>query len=275
MTRLLILFLLSARVVTGEIILTGDIDVIRQYLDGADETTLVTFDVDEVLIVPSDRILRPAARAVNSPLFHDVIYRQDDSQREKTFSKWIGQVQVELVHPDLPEMILALQERGVHTMGCTRMIPGMGQCGEIDRLEDFRFREVFDQGIDFRGTFSLLKSISLQSFAPKNGRIPGFKDGILYAQPYPKGPVLRAFLNAVRFRPQRVIFLDDSLHNLESVGKAMADIGVEFLGIHYLEDRLANESFDEGLGRFQFEFFGEHGVWLSDIQARAHLENAD
>ncbi len=68
---------------------------------------------------------------------------------------------------------------------------------------------------------------------------PMFHAGILFAANRPKGDVLLAFLQQIKFRPEYFVLVDDREENLASTRVAIAKLNAEhwlaisFVGVHY------------------------------------------
>jgi hypothetical protein len=63
-----------------------------------------------------------------------------------------------------------------------------------------------------------------------------FLQGVWFLTDYnKKGVSVRAWLESVENRPSKIIFIDDSLHNLENLEKELSDLNVEYIGIHYVK----------------------------------------
>lgn len=231
---------------------------------------LVVFDVDEVLITLQDTFLRPVAADVCNPTLFGIFRPLSDPKNTELFGEWISQVKVELVSEELVEGISQLQCRGCQVIALTSMIPGAGACGKIPSMEDFRFNELYERGIDFRVNFNL-KDIELD-FPMKNGRTPCLKDGILYARPYTKGEVLQRLLDRSGITPKRVWFIDNDPKHVTSVSEAMQKSRIPFTGIQYLDNKFSEEQYDLKLGEFQFEHFKATKIWLNDEQAKIAMK---
>ncbi|MBS0625154.1 MAG: DUF2608 domain-containing protein [Verrucomicrobia bacterium] len=245
---------------------TGDIEEVFQILSEADSQDLIIFDVDEVLIVPKDKILRPNAGRVCYPVFDRLFFPTSDEEKTELFGHWIHQIEVEVVHPKIVEGIWDLQEKGHKIITLTLMLPGPGPCGPIGSMEDFRFHELKERGFDFSGSLEV-ESLKL-SLDPKHGRVPLFKNGILFSYPYPKGPSLGTFLEQIDFVPSKIWFVDNDQRNVDSVAKMAQAKNIPYVGIRYLDQKFEQEDFDEEIGLFQYDHFERTKIWLDDASAQ-------
>lgn len=244
---------------------------VLEHISNASIDDLVILDVDEVLITLKDRFLRPKADEFCHPIFREIFYPLTEPEKLIKYGEWISQVKVELLTQKLAEGIRELQNRHIKVIALTRMIPGAGPCGKIPLMEDFRFQELKDKGIDFSDSLEE-KRIELD-FEMKENLIPLFKEGILYARPYSKGEVLGNFLKKITFSPQKIWFVDDSQYNVDSVQNVTRELNIPFVGIKYFDRKFNEEEFDLSLGQFQFQHFKETGIWLSDEKALDKRKN--
>lgn len=248
----------------------SEVEEVIRLLDGTTSEDLIVFDVDEVLITPKDRFLRPCAAEHSDPFFLKTFYPLSDQHKLRLFGEWISQVEVDIVNQKLVDALRGIQNKGVRTMGLTRMIPGPGRCGKIPSMEDFRYFELKARGIDFSQSFSIDR-IELD-FTPKEGRTPLFKDGILYALPYAKGEVLKSFLKQTDYHPRKILFVDNDQYQVDDVAESISALSIPYIGIQYLDKLLVEEAFDQQLGEFQFQYFEKTEIWLSDSAAREKMK---
>lgn len=248
---------------------TGNIEEVFQILAQADSQDLIIFDVDEVLIVPKDKILRPKAGVVCHPVFDRLFFPTSDEEKTELFGHWIHQIEIEVVHPKIVEGIWELQKKGHKTIALTLMLPGPGPCGPIAFMEDFRFQELKTRGFDFSSSFEVdFLELSLD---PRYGRVPLFKKGILFSYPYSKGDTLGTFLDQIDFAPSKIWFVDNDQRNIDSVAKIAKAKNIPYAGIRYLDQKFEDEDYDEKLGLFQYGHFERTGIWLDDASAQELL----
>lgn len=63
---------------------------------------------------------------------------------------------------------------------------------------------------------------------------PGlYIDGIIFSGNYNKGEMLVNWFKQIKYRPTKIIFIDDKLKNLHAVEKALHDRNYPFIGIRY------------------------------------------
>lgn len=80
--------------------------------------------------------------------------------------------------------------------------------------------------------------------------------------------VLKTFLERLGFKPNKVMFMDDSIEQLKSVESAANALGIEFIGFHYIAAETISCEFNEKVGEFQFKNLVEHEEWMSDSDAK-------
>lgn len=217
------------------------IEELLPYTVGANEQTLVVFDIDYTLTMPSE------------PAFHMAGFKQYKS----SIKEWIKPLTDEekfwlapytiiyghsiLIEKETPDLIKALQKNGIKSMALTACPSGNLQ--SIGNIAEWRSRQLKAMGIDFEMSFPTITSLVMSSFKEQFGSYPGFYKGILYSNSSPfikisglatKGDVLRQFLEQIQWKPQRIIFIDDDLQNLDSVALTMQEWGIAYTGLHYV-----------------------------------------
>lgn len=244
----------------------------EEMLQNVDQQSLVLFDVDETLIVPKDLILNPYAKETWNRYVKETIENPEIVPLGKYDGKYfIGQVfskmEYEVVDPKIVEIIHSLQQRGIKTIAFTRM--PVGSLGIISSMEDWRIEHLKRHQFDFSGAFPHFQEIKLNVLSTG---IPSlFKKGVLCANKQDKGPVLTAFLEAIRWKPWQVLFIDNRLDYLQSVETALEGTGIEFIGFYYREIENRPLIVNEQLTKFQLMHLAKTGEWLSDQEASAIL----
>lgn len=103
------------------------------------------------------------------------------------------------------------------------------------------------------------------------------KGNIIYAQNEKKGDVFKTvFKDAM---PKGIIFVDDGLHHIEGVQRAAAEMGVGYIGLHYVRaDMDQKDTFNEVIANVQLEALIKENRHLSEDEAKqraaavAHLD---
>lgn len=240
------------------------------------EQTLILFDVNDVLIAPTDIILSKYHRqeAIDKikkihnieqneaqPGVHPVL--REDLAVTKTFMDIWTKTHIDVVDQDGPQAIQALQEKGYNVMGLTNGITG--SIGGITNMVGYRSDELYRLGYTFKGPNGLGKIPLGTAVAVGNGA-PIYQDGIIYTAGQAKGPVLDTFLQKSHIKPNKIILVDDKKGNLDSVATFCRKHGIDFVGIEF--NALARQqkyvSYDKKIGACQFEHYQKYHQWLSD-----------
>jgi len=266
----LIAFCLFLTSLSGVIIEVPNLDLFEKAIQSSDQNSLVLFDVDGTLIESKDLILRSSAREkwfqFSKEILENPAVVPPGMHGEEYFSGQIlSQMDFEVVNPKIITIIDSLQRQDIKTIAFTRL--DTGPCGAIQAMEDWRIEHLKKLGMDFRPAFSQLQEIRWDHLALK-GKIPLYKEGVLYANKQGKGAILLAFLEAAKWMPSQVFFIDDRLEYLESVEEALKVTGVDFIGFHYTEATDRPCIIDEQLVKFQMVHLAKTGRWLSDGVAR-------
>ena len=77
----------------------------------------------------------------------------------------------------------------------------------------------------------------------------------------------------MQWYPKKVVFIDDSIGYLESVEQVLNEMGIDFIGFHYMEGEELPCTLDNKVAEFQFRYFAENVKWLSDDQAKEMMKN--
>lgn len=225
--------------------------------------TLVIFDINDVLLRPQDQVLRLGAADYRTKLRQIYLSHFNEAQRKEWAKNLLGKDNLcTLIDKRSPQLIKQLQENGVKVIALTT-----GDAHD----EDFWIQQLKKNQIDFSAAFSDYASITLDD-AIFSEDYPIFKKGVLFVDPYSKGQVLQAFLSRINFRPNKVIFVDDKIKNLEEVAQVIYSFGIPFIGLQYMEEFYAVLSINEAIAELQYRYAAENNMWLSDQEASLLLD---
>ncbi len=161
---------------------------------------------------------------------------------------------VSLVEKTTPSIVRSLQDDGIVTMGLTaRPATFMNQS-----LKQLRQLNV-----------PLYKNtISEEVITIKAKDVATFKEGLMSVGGNNKGTILVELMNKVDFHPERVLFVDDKVKNVTNVDKALNDVSIPSFAFRYGAADETVKAFDARLADFEYDYFVENGVVLSDRQAK-------
>lgn len=252
-------------------------DLLAQKAKTLDSKDLVIFDVDGVLLIEEDAIF--GVKAENKALWTK-LFRSE--KRIPSLSSDEGRCLYSIVRQQsicvpvdekVIQIIENLQAKNVKTIALTAIKTGRN--GIIEKTEDWRFDQLKVVGIDFSTSFHLDEPLMLLpqktylEYSLHNVNSSVFaKKGIVFTGEYSKGDVLRSFLAAIEWWPERIIFIDDNKSLLESVANMCKDLGIQFMGLHYIGAEEVSKPIDENVAKFQVDYLFDHKKWLSDQQAK-------
>ena len=241
-------------------------------LNSADENTLVLFDVDDTLIVhasvlfrpktfnndPSDRWLKELTSTVFANTKKPVHYYLSilESQEVRL-----------LIEKSIIQTIASLQKRGVKVLALTAL--WTGAYFTIPSVPEWRFNQLKELGIDFSKT--RFPDMIFTELPADEDHFPMLYHGILCTIQASKGLVLTTFLDRVKWRPNQVIFFDDSMERVESVAREMQKRRIPFQGYLYKGVDFVPGELDKEVANFQLKYLVQHEKWLTEGAARALL----
>lgn len=242
---------------SGEIITTNNFSLIEKEATQLDASSLMLFDVDGTLIIPKDAILNPKGRT----LFNELIasYRDRDLFREIRMQASHALVNGRSIH-----LMHKLQNAQIPVIAFTAapsVVKGVEEAGI------WRVHELKRYGLDFSLAFPKWESLTL----PKNENYPYapmFKLGVLYSSFHPKGDILALFLKQIALKPKKVIFVDDEFEHVQSVVTCLDKEDIPCVGIYYTAANEIPCNVNKDLAQFQINYFIEHAIWLSDLEAK-------
>lgn len=247
------------------------IEQLQTILEKATPDTLVIFDVDEVLVYPTNLIQLQVASPFWEATMADIEKRLGKSQRDLLHSIMLLQSHWKLTDAAFPDIIKNLQKRNIQVLALTSF--RRGEMGNIQSIEDWRSLQLKKYDMDFSITAGLPKSyFEINILKNSDGtKKPVYREGIIYTDLHSKSTVLASFLEQTHLNPREIIFIDDRMSNIQDLEIFCKNINIGYIGIH--DDRILKKyfSFDENLGRYQFHYLEHHHIWLSDNDARKEM----
>jgi hypothetical protein len=256
----------------AEIIQTNDTKIIEQTLQSVDTDTLVIFDVDDVLMHPSDQILKSKNTDACKVLVKKLKQQVGKDKIQEVTSIILLTRKNSPVDPRMISVIENLQKSGIKVLALTNC--ATGKFGLIPNTENWRIAELHKHGYYFDKSWSNLKDINLKSLIKvTNDANPIYKAGIVFVdQTGEKGPVLDAFLKYSATKPKKIIFIDDKSKNLVSVEEFSKQHNIEFVGIEYTKTLEVDGVLNSYIAALQFDILEKERKWVSDDEAAEILK---
>lgn len=130
-------------------------------------------------------------------------------------------------------------------------------------------KQVTSLGIDFSKTAPLL--LTNNSDQTQNGL---YKHGVFFLPPgSAKGSTLINFLNNSGQKPEKIIFIDDKISNVQSVDTALTAAGIPNLEFRYGAADIRVKNFDPNLANFEYNYFLRFNIFLDDQMAQWMIQN--
>lgn len=103
---------------------------------------------------------------------------------------------------------------------------------------------------------------------------PYFHHGIIYANHMGKGEFLKQLLQETGYVPAKIVFVDDKRDSLESVEKAMQEMGVPFAGFWYTRTANDHKKFSPMIAHIQLQSLIFENRMLSNEEATAIIQKS-
>lgn len=214
----------------------GDMKDVFELFKDADSKTLAIFDVDMVLVQPSD----PAFQMANMKRYSSIakrIMKEVAAEKQMMFlSLMTISSDPILIDEHIPELLQKINQRGIAAMALTANLTG--SLGPIKNMEEWRINALRLLGIDFTHLAPYQKQIVLSDLSPYRNNYSTYLDGVLFVNgtTVSKGDAFLSFLEKTALFPEKIIFIDDREENLKSLEAAIQKLErpIEYQGVHFL-----------------------------------------
>ncbi|WP_342270437.1 DUF2608 domain-containing protein [Rickettsia endosymbiont of Orchestes rusci] len=244
----------------AEIIPTNDFKVIEEYVNKADKDTLVIFDVDGVLSMPTDEFAFTAS--IRREITKKLKEKYSEDELKYLFSPIFKIRTVKPVNSNMKGLVKNLEQRNISAIALTKW--WTGKYGDITKMEDLRFDDLKQVGVSFINTSPFKEDMIFPEFENKEG-IPLLKSGVILTASADKGLVLKAALAKSNLHFKKIIFIDDSSKELKSVEKICQELNIDFQGIHYGAAKIVPlPILDKEKEQLRYEILEKEHIWLLD-----------
>lgn len=235
---------------------------------------ICVFDIEKTLVYPQDQAVQHIkSDAMRRAAFEKHPELINPRETEKNLSLIMAQAPRVLVEPEIKESIDVLKERGIHTIGLTKLLTG--SYGRIPRLEVWCHDVLQKVGIDFHRP-DVPEDLVFTTFTPfKHNHVRYYK-GILFTHDKSKSEVLEAYLDALSLKPKRLVYFDNKYKNVLAIKEMCEKRGIEPCCFWY---RGAEKKYapvlDVKRAVFQVDQLVKHDIWLNDQEATFAMKNAE
>lgn len=244
MCFLAILLALSTKEVTAEMITVNRMNdvkitveqLLQQYQD---KEILTAFDIDMTLTQPNNPATFYPALIKHYAIYKKIMSSLTPEQKDLTATLTVF-LPVRLVEADTPQIVSAIQDRGVKTIAFTAMLTGKleDKNQAYNKIEVLRYNALNSLGINFANNFAE-KEIYFNDLPSHNNSYPAFYNGILFTNGEQgkngKGSVLIKFIQRTSMSLKAIVLVDDKKKNLEDVEQFLKNHhpAIKFIGIEY------------------------------------------
>ncbi len=266
----IIILLIISNSVAASIHEITNLDKLKSILKEHKDNMLIVFDVDNVLVMPTDEYT--IGRSVyRKKLWKNIKNNLSKKEFKLIHSAMILSSEPKIVDTDLFDIFQYIKKNNIKATALTS-IP-TGKFGYIKNWENLREKQLLNLGINFAKISPFKNNIFLNRYKTPDG-VPVLKSGIIYTADRDKGEILAEILRLSSYYPERIIFIDDQLHNILSVENLCNKLGIEFIGFHYTIASIKEALIlDYGLEDIRMKILKLEHKWLSYTELNARISN--
>jgi len=211
--------------------------------------TLIVFDIDNTLALPPEEL-----GSEDWFSFKIQNYELEGFPADIAFNKTLqlynhihSIIDLKKVQ-NAPQLINSLQKQNIPTIALTAR-----------NLVQGTIRQLANLGIHLATIRLPAQHLSLPTPNPK--RPACYQSGIIFCNGNDKGSLLLHFLDTIAYKPERIIFVDDKLKNIESVKNAAQQRNIDFVGLRYSKFDKRSQKFDHCKASKQLKrFLQQHPI---------------
>jgi hypothetical protein len=209
---------------------------VSEYLNTANSRTLVIFDIDMVLVQPSDPAFQMANMKRYGAISKRIMRELSAQQHMMLLSLMTINSESILVDEGTPMLLKSLVQREIPAIALTANFTG--SFGHIKNMAEWRVNTLKLLGINFAKAAPYQKALVFNNLPSYRGNYSAYLDGVIFSNglTVSKGDAFLSFVQKAEFLPERVIFIDDREDNLESLRVAIQKLSqpIAYQGLHFL-----------------------------------------
>ncbi|MCU0318323.1 MAG: DUF2608 domain-containing protein [Amoebophilaceae bacterium] len=266
--HLFLSFFVAISTTLADIIEISDLAPLAELLKESDKDTLVIFDVDHVLIMPTDE------HTLNRHPYRKQLWQEIESRLSKEDMKTLygvatSKAKWRLIDPGIADIFGHLRAHKIPSVALTSIYTG--KFGNIERLEDWRIKHLHDLGFDFCNLTPVKGEMLLHELEEQDGT-PMLKSGVILTAQVDKAKTLACVLSRSNYYPKTIIFIDDILSNLESLERLSSELKIKFHGLHYTATSgIPMPVINEKIEKIRFQILEKEHEWLDYQELAARV----
>jgi hypothetical protein len=231
----------------------------------ATTSTLVIFEINDVLIIPSnhdDDFSYPYRAELLTSMLTRLKKNADVLQ-----SIILSSTKYVLVDDEIKNIFNILQSKHIPAIALTSI--NTGKFGIIPSMENLTIKTLKNVGISFKALATKFKNTSKNSTSPNE---PLLKSGIVFTSNFDKGEALSYMFRKHNYYPKNIISIDNNLNSFESLKTLCMELNINFCAFDYNKSPLIPPpTIDPQLEKLRFEILEKQLVWLSYKQLNSIL----
>lgn len=238
-------------------------------VDQLSPKSLVIFDVDKVIIERADPFERGikrlhdrthTIRALNNP--HSSIVKQIGHARAiQLWSQYVQSVPRMIIDPHLLPALEKLRTHKIPYIALTQFL--VGRDALLERMITWHINDLKRLGFYPSPPHNASHDMVFKQYSYQ-GTHPRYTRGFLCThRAVEKGILLKEWLRAIDWRPDRIIMYDNKLSNLQSVKKICKRMKIPFTGVLYTGAQSLPWRVNRPAARAQLTHLVNKGEWLS------------
>ena len=231
--KLFLLVLFIPHLIQAEIVEVHTMNQVDNVTSTADHDTLVVFDIDNTLIIPANPAFQIPNVLDNKHLLAE--FKKKWCVDQKRIATNLMALTSESKPLDLfaSRLLKSLQDRDIPVIALTATL---AECDDVitDTLSR-RKHQLGMNGFDMSPTAPSTCPVIFDDLKPYFDTYPLTQHGVICSNgdENTKGEVLAEYFRLIGWYPKKVIFVDDSKVQVESMIEPMERLGIEFIGIHF------------------------------------------
>jgi len=241
------------------------------YLKNANEKTLCFFDIDDTIIRGYDIGMAnggdlPISFIIGALFKHPSLIRK--TKWEYYYSLMWQNAKRFVIDPLSIKIIKELKNKECPVLGLTLI--ESRSFGVIRDFTKFRYKMLKELGVEMTQKFGTVYFTKLQAY---RYNYPELYKGILFSNRLSKEKVLGAFIDYFKLKPDKIIFFDDHIGNLDNVGQECDKRKIPFYGFHYLaKKKLLENKFSTKRALLELDYLMKYERWLTNEEADSILK---
>ncbi len=205
---------------------------LEAYINQADADTLLILDVDYTLLQPLSPAFQYGNFKNNAEFVKKTMHQVPKSLKSEFSTDMVTASESQLIDKDAPQILKKFEQKGTRLLALSAILTGKWK--HIEDIMEWRISSLARAQIQLTD-FGFTSTYQFKEFSAYRGNYPEIKGGVFLTngEQISKHDALEVLFNKIKWRPKKIIFVDDTRAVVEGMAAYAQKNKFSFKGFEY------------------------------------------